>query len=344
VNPLTLVASVLVFGLLILAHEFGHFIAAKRAGIRVVEFAIGFGPRLGGWRRGDTVYSVRLFPVGGFTLLAGMDPDEEPGEDGFASKSVGQRATVLAAGPLMNFALTMVLFSLMFAVFGLPVGTDADSTVIGQVIPGFPAERAGLEPGDAILAIDGREVGTWDEVVESIDSSPGREMVLLVQRGEETLTFEVTPTVDPENPEEGFLGIAPTLVYRRVGPLEALYMGVTETWRVLVAWLSGLVGLLLGRAPLDLAGPVMTVKFIGVTAKSGLANLMYLAGFLSLNIGLFNLLPFPALDGGRLSFLAYEGVTGRKVDPRKESLVHFLGFAALILLIILVTYRDVARL
>ncbi len=343
-NPLTLVASVLVFGLLILAHEFGHFIAAKRAGIRVVEFAIGFGPRLGGWRRGDTVYSVRLFPVGGFTLLAGMDPDEEPGEDGFASKSVGQRATVLAAGPLMNFALTMVLFSLMFAVFGLPVGTDADSTVIGQVIPGFPAERAGLEPGDAILAIDGREVGTWDEVVESIDSSPGREMVLLVQRGEETLTFEVTPTVDPENPEEGFLGIAPTLVYRRVGPLEALYMGVTETWRVLVAWLSGLVGLLLGRAPLDLAGPVMTVKFIGVTAKSGLANLMYLAGFLSLNIGLFNLLPFPALDGGRLSFLAYEGVTGRKVDPRKESLVHFLGFAALILLIILVTYRDVARL
>ncbi|HCW51788.1 MAG TPA: RIP metalloprotease RseP, partial [Clostridiales bacterium] len=236
------------------------------------------------------------------------------------------------------------LFSLMFAVFGLPVGTDADSTVIGQVIPGYPAERAGLEPGDAILAIDGREVGTWAEVVESIDSSPGREMVLLVRRGEETLTFEVTPTVDPEDPEEGFLGIAPTLVYRRVGPLEAIYMGVTETWRVLVAWLSGLVGLLLGRAPLDLAGPVMTVKFIGVTAKSGLANLMYLAGFLSLNIGLFNLLPFPALDGGRLSFLAYEGVTGRRVDPRKESLVHFLGFAALILLIILVTYRDVARL
>jgi len=341
---LTLTASVLIFGLLILAHEFGHFVTAKAAGIRVVEFAIGFGPRLVSWGRGETTYSVRLFPIGGFNLMAGMDPDEPAGEDSFRSKSVGWRSAVLAAGPLMNFTLTVVLFSLMFAVFGLPTGVNTGSTALGQVVPGYPADRAGLLPGDVIVAIDGRGVSTWNDIVGIIAASPGKELTLVFERDGGRHTVVVSPTTDPERPGEGVIGVAPTLVFTPIGPVQALYEGVVETWRVLTAWLSGIVGLILGRAPLDLAGPVMTIRFIGTTVRSGLVNLMYLAGFLSLNIGLFNLLPFPALDGGRLTFLAYEGLSGRKVDPHKENLVHFIGFATLILLIILVTYRDILHL
>lgn len=341
---LTVVASILVFGLLILAHEFGHFVAARRAGIKVTAFAIGFGPRLLGWQRGETQFSLRLFPIGGYVLMAGMDPEEPATADGFGAKSVAARSSVLAAGPLMNFVLTAVLFSLLFAVYGLPVGVNEASTQLGQVAPGYPAEQAGLRSGDVVLAIDGQPVTSWSQLDQTVENALGRELVFTVRRGADTLAIRVTPAPDPQHREQGVVGVAPTLLYQPVGIGRALYEGATETWRVLTSWLAALRDLLLGRAPLDLAGPVMTVQFIGTTARSGLENLIYLAGFLSLNIGLFNLLPFPALDGGRLTFLAFEGLTGRRIDPKKENFIHFLGFAALILLIILVTYRDILRL
>jgi regulator of sigma E protease len=340
---ITLVSSVVIFGLLILAHEFGHFIVAKRTGIEVKEFSIGFGPRLGGWEKGGTLYSLRALPLGGYNLMAGMDPEENAGEGGFGAKTVAQRSAVLVAGPLMNFLLTIILFSLMFGIFGLPYQANLESAAVGQVVPGYPADRAGLHPGDVIISIDGAPVTDWNDLSTHIGGAVGRPLSVVVRRGQEVRTFTVTPTTDPERPGEGIIGVTPTLLFQRVGPIQAMIHGVTETWRVLVAWLTSLVGLIFQRAPVDLAGPVMTVRFIGSTAKSGLANLMYLAGFLSLNIGLFNLIPFPALDGGRLTFLAYEGITRRRVDPRKENLVHFIGFAALILLIILVTYRDILR-
>lgn len=341
---LTIVASVLVFGLLVLAHEFGHFIAAKWAGIGVREFAIGFGPRLGGWTRGGTVYSLRLLPIGGYTIMVGSEPDEPETPDAYKVKTVAQRSLVIATGPLMNFALTFVIFALMFATFGVPSDIKAESTVIGQVLPGYPADKAGLEPGDTLLSVDGRELADWTQFDQAIAGSLGREVSLVYRHGEETRSVVVVPTTDPNQPSEGIIGVTPLLVYRRVGLGQAVVEGLVETWRVLAAWVTTLVDALFRRVPLDLAGPVMTVRFIGSTAKSGPANLMYLAGFLSLNIGLFNLLPFPALDGGRLVFLTYEGVTRRKPDPRRESLVHFIGFAALILLMILITYRDIIRL
>lgn len=341
---LTLVASVVIFGLLILAHEFGHFIAAKRAGIGVKEFSIGFGPRLGGWERGGTVYSIRLLPLGGFTIMVGSEPDEPATPDSYKVKSVPQRSLAIAAGPLMNFILTIVLFALLFAVFGLPKDVNYNSTVIGQILPGYPADKAGLRPGDELLAVNGETLETWNQFDRLIASSPGKEVTLSVRRGTETFPLAVTPTTDPQVPSEGMIGVTPTILYERVGLGRALTEGVAETWRVLVAWTTTLVDFISRRAPLDLAGPVATVRFIGMTAESGLANLIYLAGFLSLNIGLFNLLPFPALDGGRLVFLAYEGVTRRRPDPRKESLIHFIGFAALIVLMILITYRDILRL
>lgn len=341
---LTLVSSVLIFGLLVLAHEFGHFVAAKQAGIGVKEFSVGFGPRLGGWTRGGTVYSLRLLPLGGFTIMVGSEPDEPATPDSYKVKTVGQRSLAIAAGPLMNFILTILVFALMFAIFGLPKDVNVSSTAIGQVLPGYPADKAGLQPGDVLLSIDGQELSDWTQFDTTVAGSLGKQVTIAFRRGGETKSVIVTPTTDPGTPTEGIIGVTPTLLYERIGLGRAISEGFVETWRVLVAWVTALVDFIARRAPIDLAGPVMTVRFIGSTAKSGLANLMYLAGFLSLNIGLFNLLPFPALDGGRLVFLAYEGVTRRKPDPRKESLVHFIGFAALIVLMLLITYRDILRL
>lgn len=341
---LTVAASLAVFGVLVVAHELGHFLAAKQVGIGVREFAIGFGPRLASWTRKGTTYSLRPIPLGGFTLMVGTEPDEPVTPDSFRAKSVGQRSLTIAAGPLMNFLLTAVLFALLFAVYGLPAGADLGSTTIGQVLPGYPADKAGLEPGDVLVSIDGRPLETWSDFDQAVAGSLGKTVTIVFRRGVETRTVAVTPVADPQAPGEGIIGVMPPVVYRRVGLPRALLEGFAETWRVLEAWLATLLGFILGRQPLDVAGPVMTVRFIGSTAKAGLASLMYVAGFLSLNIGLFNLLPFPALDGGRLTFLAYEALTGRQPDPHKENLVHFIGFAALILLMILVTYRDLLRL
>ncbi len=341
---LTLGSSIIIFGMLVLAHEFGHFVAAKQAGIGVREFAIGFGPRLGGLTKSGTVYSLRLLPLGGFTVMVGSEPDEPVTPDAYKVKTVAQRSLAIAAGPLMNFILTILLFALVFAVFGLPRGVNVDSTAIGQVLPGYPADKAGLEPGDVLLSIDGQELGNWSQFDKAVAGSLGKQVTIVFRRGGDTRSIVIAPTADPEVPSEGMIGVTPTLVYERIGLGRAVIQGVAETWRVLVAWVTALVDFAARRAPIDLAGPVLTVRFIGSTAKSGLANLMYLAGFLSLNIGLFNLLPLPALDGGRLVFLAYEAVTRRKPDPHKESLVHFVGFAALIVLMLLITYRDILRL
>ncbi len=341
---LTLVASVLIFALLVLAHEFGHFIAAKQAGIGVREFSIGFGPRLGGWSRGGTLYSLRAIPLGGFTIMVGSEPEEEPAPDAYKVKTVGQRSLAIAAGPLMNFVLTIVLFGLMFAVFGLPKEVNYASTAIGQVLPGYPADKAGLLPGDVLLSIDGQPLADWRQFDQAVSRSLGRQVDLTYRRGSEVLSVVITPTTDPQVPSEGMIGVGPTILYERIGIGRSIVEGFTETWRVLAAWVTSLADYIARRAPLDLAGPVMTVRYIGTTARSGLPNLMYLAGFLSLNIGLFNLLPLPALDGGRLVFLAYEGLTRRKPDPRKESFIHFIGFAALIVLMLLITYRDILRL
>ncbi len=327
-----------------MAHELGHFLLAKRTGMAVREFSLGFGPRLGGWKRGGTVYSVRLFPIGGFTLVEGTEPDEPLTETSYATKTVGQRAAMIAAGPLMNFALTIVLFASLFIAYGVPADVNQASTVLGEVIPGYPADKAGLLPGDRLISVDGQTLATWTDFDEYVAARTGQPVTIVYARGAEERTVTVTPVADPETPGEGMIGVAPTIIFKRVGFLKAIGLGFSETWQVLVAWLGTLVGFITRRIPVDLAGPVMTVRFIGTTARSGLANLLYLAGFLSLNIGLFNLLPLPALDGGRLGFLGYEAVSGRKVDPRKESVVHFIGFAALILLMVLVTYRDLLRL
>lgn len=353
------VAFVFVLSLLVLAHELGHFAVAKRVGIKVEEFSLGMGPRLWAGRRGETLYALRLLPLGGFCKMAGEDaaggglsaekqaPAER--ERQFNAKPPAQRALVLAAGPVMNFVLAGLVYAVLFGAFGIPIAW-VEGAVVGDVSPGTPAAEAGLLPGDRIAAVEGQPVRTWEEMAKRIEESAGRRLVLEVHRPgrEKPLRVAVTPQrmPRPDRPEGvGFIGvIRQSDEVKRVGFFEALRLGFLQAWHVLVAMVAGLWQLFTGKLAGPLAGPVGIARMTGQAARYGLNSVLELTAFLSINLGIVNLLPIPALDGGRLVFLGVEAVRGRPVNPEREGFIHFLGFALLMLFLAVVTWRDLERL
>ena len=339
---LTVVATIVVFGLLIFCHELGHFLGAKWAGIKVYEFSLGFGPRLGGFRDRETVYSVRAFPLGGYTRMAGMDPGEtEPVEEGrsFNEKPVWQRLLVIAGGPLANFLLAIVILGLVFQIQGSPVLTN----VVGTVQAGGPAAAAGLRPGDRVLNVDGVAVGDWDQMVKQIQARPNRTIILEIARGSSRLAVAVKTETNPAG--QGMIGItnaAPVMV--RHNPLLSMVDGFVYTWRMTWLILVFVGQMIFHHAPPEVGGPLRVAVEIGQAAKIGLGYLAELAAFLSINLGIFNLLPVPALDGSRVVFLLAEAVRGRPVDPAKENFIHLVGVGLLLLLMVAITYNDILHL
>lgn len=330
----TLIASIFVFGLLILFHELGHFFACRASGIEVLELAIGFGPKLLGWRKDKTDYSLRLFPLGGFCRMLGESPEEAGRPGSFTEKSTGRRAFVLAAGPAMNLLLSLLLFFIIFFFF---IGVQQpDSTVIGAVLPETPAAAAGLQEGDEITAIDGEAIDDWTGLVKAIEKRPGEEIALTAKRGGEIKKFQLTALADPDG--SGKIGVSPLLErYRVWGALGTSF----ERFGMIIA---SIFQVITGGAPLDVTGPVGIIKIVSDVAETGIINLLWLTGLISISLGLINLLPVPALDGGRLLFVLIEALRGRPLDPEKEGLIHFIGFLLLIALILLVTYNDLIRL
>ncbi|HZK23855.1 MAG TPA: RIP metalloprotease RseP [Oscillospiraceae bacterium] len=336
---LTLVASVIIFGLLVFFHELGHFLVAKRVGIGVMEFALGFGPRLVHKEVGETVYSIRAFPLGGFVRLVGEEPEEVEAEGSFQKQAVWKRFLVIAAGPLMNFILAIVLFSLIyFAFLGVPVYS---STAIGELLPEGAAAQVGLQSGDRIITIAGEDVNNWDELVALIHSHPGKELEIVYERNNQTSTVTVTPERDAET-GEGRIGIGAET--RKYALLPAIRMGIEHTVWFISFTATSLLQMVTGKVSADVMGPVGIISLVGEVARTGIMNLLSLAAIISLNLGFINLLPIPALDGSRLMFIALEGVRGRPVDPKKESFIHFIGFALLIVLMIVIAYKDLVRL
>lgn len=328
----TLIASIFVFGLLILAHELGHYLAALLSGIKVLELAIGMGPKMIVWRKNEIDYSVRLFPLGGFCRMYGESPDETDRPDSFTRKPLSHRAAVLFAGAGMNLLLALVLFFAIFFFYGVA----EDSSRIGGVIPGAPAEKAGLQAGDVIVSINGERVEQWSEVVTTISGRPGETVELVIKRNGEIKRFAIVAKLSPET-GRGMIGISP--VVNKYSFAGAMRLSLLQYRAVL----SAMAQVVTGRAPLDVAGPVGIIITIGEVAQTGFVNLLSLAAVISISLGIINLLPVPALDGGRLLFLAVEAVRGRPVDPEKEGFIHFIGFALLILLILFVTYNDLIR-
>ncbi len=333
-------AAIAAFGAMIFFHELGHFLIAKRAGVRVHAFAMGFGPQIVGWRRGETAYSINVLPFGGFVRMEGED-DGAAGEGSFRSKSVGARMAIIVAGPLMNLLSAVFIIALTAAFLGEPTRFSAR---VGTVEAGWPAAAAGLRTGDEIVAINGEPVTSGEKVIETIHQSAGKPLTLKVRRGQQEFEVTVTPRLDPKQ-GVGRIGFQPQPVLTRVGPIQALGFGLERTWLYILS-LGPAVGNLVreGKFIESLGGPVAAGSMLAQTAAIGLYEFLHVAAFLSVMIGMFNLLPIPALDGGRLAFLVVERLRGRPIDPHQEGLIHTVGFALLLLLIVGLTFRDILRL
>ncbi|MCZ2258789.1 RIP metalloprotease RseP [Sporosarcina sp. G11-34] len=414
----TVLAFVIIFGSLVFFHELGHFLFAKRAGIMVREFAIGFGPKIIGITKGETLYTLRLLPLGGYVRMAGEDFDTvelQPGyrvglylgtsgevekvylnrnvsnpevmfietessdfekelfiegynDDGelvrfnvsrqavvvekgqetiiapydrqFESKSVGKRTMTIFAGPLFNFILAFFIF----IAIGLLQGVPTNEPIISEVVSEGPAFAAGMKQDDYVKEVNGVGIQTWTEFAGIIQENPGVPLEFEVERGGELVRIEVVPdTLEEAGRKFGQIGVRYTSPVEK-GPLKAIAFGAEQT----VVWFGRifeLLGMLVtGKFTIDaLSGPVGIYKATEEVAQYGIFNLMNWAAILSINLGIMNLLPLPALDGGRLLFFLFEAIRGKPIDKRKEGMIHFVGIALLMLLMLVVTWNDIQR-
>ncbi|WP_366921671.1 RIP metalloprotease RseP [Metallumcola ferriviriculae] len=335
---MTLLATVIIFGLLIFIHELGHFIVAKRAGVYVEEFSLGMGPKIVSRQKGETLYSLRALPIGGFVRMGGMESDlEVPEGQGFNDKTVLARMSVIFAGPLMNFILAVILFVVVFMVLGVP----SDANVVGRVLPDKPAAEAGLMAGDRITAVDGQKVTNWMDLVRIIHNKADQEISLSIVRNGDEREFTAVPQLDPEY-NVGLIGIEQS--WERHGLFGAIWLGLEQSYEITKLILVGFIQTFTGQIEAEVSGPVGIYSLVGQAMKFGFGTLLNFTALLSLNLGLINLFPIPALDGSRLVFLGFEGLRGRPLDPDKENMIHLIGFALLMMLIIVITYNDIAKL
>jgi len=337
-----------VFGLLIFIHELGHFAVAKYFDFHVQEFALGFGPVLVGWGRGETRYNLRLVPLGGYVRMAGTEEGESEDPRGFNKKPVLMRAAVIAAGPIMNFALAAALFAGFQYVTGSPDplsvlgGVAQQCQVMGAggqaTMVTCPSYQAGLQPGDRVIAINGKPVSRWEEILRIVTTSDGKPLAFRIQRGSETKELTMTPVYS-----EGRWVVGILQAVKKGSLVDAVVQGPRLTWEVSKSWVVGLWEMVSGRIKPQLSGPVGITREIAQQAAQGWDNLLWLTAFLSINLGMFNLLPIPALDGARLLFMGVEVARGRRLDPQRENMVHFVGFLLLIGLMLVVTYGEIVR-
>ncbi len=358
-NILQMVASrLVVLGILVFIHELGHYLAARWRGIHVEAFSIGFGPKLLSWTdRHETVWKLCALPLGGFVKMHGMaiavgdelPTDQEAIRHGhaFFEKSVLSRAIVVAAGPIANFLLAAVLFSGLYIALGKPVAVDNPPAVVGEVGPGSSAADAGLRPGDIIRAIDGTRIAAFEDMRRIVAGSAGRTLDFQVRRG--TQDLDIHALIKPKTPGDmsvGQLGVSASVpeTYEKLGPVAAVTAGAARTGTVLWQILSGLVHIITtGQGVHELAGPVGVFVIAGQVAKLGFVAVVNFTAFLSINLGLVNLLPIPVLDGGHLMFCAAEAVRGRPLPARALEYGYRIGFAFIASFFLFISWNDLVH-
>lgn len=345
-----IVSFLVLLSVLVVIHEAGHFIVAKLAGVKVEEFGVGFPPRLWGIQRGETVFTINAIPLGGFVKMVGEEDPSDPRS--LAAKSTGIRFLVMAAGPFMNFILAMLLFSVMFMI---PQEVAVGDVLVVEVSPDSPADEAGILPGDIIVATNGHIIDNDRDLRYRIGLSLSNPMTWLVLRAGEEVVATIEPRLSP--PEgQGATGIIVSTVNirteSRVTPAWiAPWKGIERTGEVLVLIKNELAKWIVGGAAPEVAGPIGMGQVFGevtqgegLTVKDRVLATISLAAIISLSLAIFNSLPIPALDGGRMFFVVLEWLRrGKRISPEREGMVHLVGFVVLITLAIMISFVDIAR-
>ncbi|HEX9758512.1 MAG TPA: RIP metalloprotease RseP [Nitrospiria bacterium] len=348
---ITVISFLLVVLIVVVFHEFGHFIVARFFGIKVLRFSIGFGPKIFAKQMGDTEYQVAAVPLGGFVKLSGEDPSEvlpeEEKAQSFSHQNVWKRIAVVAAGPIFSLLLAPLFFAGIFLTVGVQVATSE----IGEVVESLPADSAGLKTGDRIVSIEGKPVQEWNQIKDFVQETQGREVKMLIDRGgreiETTITPELVTDKDILGDEfsEWRIGISPGGVETKpLGLFEALALSIERTYYYTELTLEVLVRMIQGRMSMDnLGGPIMIAQVSGQQASQGALSFLVFIAILSLNLGVFNLLPIPPLDGGHISFFLVEALIGKPVSLKAREVVTQVGVFCIFALLIFVSYNDIMR-
>jgi regulator of sigma E protease len=350
---ITILSTIVVLGLLIFVHELGHFLVAKRSGVTVLRFSLGFGPRLLGFKRGDTDYCLSLIPLGGYVKMLGEEPGEEVEEEqratSFSFQPVSKRIAIVLAGPFSNFLLAIVIFAFIYALSGIPQLTPE----IGSVSAGSPAEQAGLLAGDKVAAINGKTIADWEELSGLIEKLGEQPLSLQIERGETHLAITVTPRVTEvknifgEPIKRAVIGITASgkISIKKENPLYAVYYSVLQTWNLSKLFLVTVGKLIEGVVSIKtLGGPILIAQMAGQQANEGLLNLIHFIALISVNLAVLNLLPIPVLDGGHILFFTIEGLLGKPIGQRKIEWAQKAGMLILLVLMVFVFYNDIMRL
>ena len=348
------ISAIIVLGVLIFVHEFGHFLIAKLCGVRVLVFSLGFGPKVFGVRKGETDYILSAIPLGGYVKMLGEGKDGDDAElsaeerpFSYAAKKPSQRLAIVFAGPFTNIIFAALLFAVVY-IYGVPLLNSR----IGEVKPDFPAFSVGIQAGDKVSAVNGKTIHSWDELATTIKKSRGEALTIKVKRGEVTKNFVVKPrkietkNVFGETVVTYVIGItaAGETDILKYPPGRALLQGAKETWSIIKLTLVGFLKLIERVIPAKtLGGPIMIAQMAGQQAKAGLLNLLYFMGIISINLGILNLFPIPILDGGHIVFILIEMVMGKPVSMKKMEIAQQIGLFILISLMIYVFYNDLTR-
>lgn len=348
----SILSVIVLLGILIFVHELGHFLLAKGAGVGVLKFSLGFGPRLIGKKWGETEYMLSLIPLGGYVKLLGESPGdsltEEQERRSFLKQPVWKRMAIVIAGPVFNFLLAILIFMGVYM-----TGVPALTADLGNIQPESAAAAAGLRSGDRVIAIDERKIARWDEMAEEINGSEGRTLRVAVVREAKTVTLSVTPRVVKvknlfgEEVEAYKIGVGPAghTIVQRLNPFASLWASLQRTWAITHLTLISIVKMFEGIvSPKTLGGPILIAQLAGAQVKEGLVPFLLFIALLSINLGVLNLLPIPVLDGGHLLFFLIEVVIGREVNIRWREMAQQVGFVLLILLMIFVFIMDIERL
>ena len=347
---LSVVSFIFVLSVLVIVHEFGHFIAAKRTGVRVEKFSIGFGPEIFGITKGDTRYLISAIPLGGYVKLAGET--EEDGVKGekweYLTRRVGEKARIIIAGPLLNYILAFFIFAVVFV-----VGYPALTSRVGKVLENYPGKEAGIKEGDKILKINGLDVRHWEELTNIVHVNKGNKIRVLIERENERIELMIEPKVEEiktifgSKKRVGLIGIIPAdeIIYIRYNVIKAVYMGFGKLLILTYVTYRALWASVTGSIPLkeSVTGPIGIFYITGQAARLGFVYLLHLMGILSASLAIFNLLPIPVLDGGHLLFLGIEKIRKRPVSRKVQENITQAGLALMICLMVFVFYNDFMR-